>query len=249
MTIGFPQGSIASKFTGSNFFYFYDTETAKLANLIAYNLSHKVVTPVSYGHSLGKKHIKYEGFHELSYLHPNVFTPDSSVLEELDLKPEDSFFILRFVSWDAHHDYNLSGISNNKKIKLVKHLVNYGRVFISSETQIPRELEKYKLNLEPARFLDLLSFSRMSISEGATVSTESAILGVPSIYFNPSLLGYVKEIKDNYGLIYHTEDVDEIEDLVDKVCNIPLKEWSKKRQNLLDEKIDVSSFVIDLISK
>ena len=51
-----------------------------------------------------KKMIPYDGYHELAYLHPNRFSPDISVLDEIGLKQGDVYFILRFNAFKAHHD-------------------------------------------------------------------------------------------------------------------------------------------------
>ena len=61
-----PTGKIINKPS----IVFYDTETAKITNSFAYPLSTKLVTPQSYRYDLGEKHIKYDGYQELAYLHP-----------------------------------------------------------------------------------------------------------------------------------------------------------------------------------
>ena len=67
---------------------------------------------------LGRKHIRYNGFHELAYLHPNRFKPDISVLDELKVKEGEKFVILRFVSWNATHDFGQAGLSFDQKKEL-----------------------------------------------------------------------------------------------------------------------------------
>ena len=42
------------------------------------------------------KAIKYAGYHELAYLHPNRFQPDPNVLKVAGLLPDEPYFILRF---------------------------------------------------------------------------------------------------------------------------------------------------------
>ena len=91
----------------------------------------------NYPHNnLGKNEIKIASYHELAYLHPNYFSPDRNILNELGIKKDERYFILRFVSWNASHDIGHKGISLKNKILLVKELLKYGKVFISSEKKI-----------------------------------------------------------------------------------------------------------------
>ncbi len=87
--------------------------------------------------------IRYSGYHELAYLHPFRFTPDKSVLQELGgVLENEKYIIIRFVSWDATHDFGQKGISRENKIKTVKEFSRYAKVFISSEKELPKELKK-----------------------------------------------------------------------------------------------------------
>ncbi|MBN2285932.1 MAG: DUF354 domain-containing protein, partial [Tissierellales bacterium] len=59
-----------------------------------------VVLTGSYPHpNLGKKEIKYSGYQELAYLHPNRFKPDNKIIKKLGLKNHEKFIIIRFISW------------------------------------------------------------------------------------------------------------------------------------------------------
>ena len=53
---------------------------------------------------------------------------------------------MRFVSWTANHDIGHSGVSPVNKIKAVKKFLNYGKVFVSSESELPSEIDKYRIN-------------------------------------------------------------------------------------------------------
>ena len=63
--------------------------------------------------------IYYEGYHELAYLHPDRFTPDENVLSELGLKKEDTYFIMRFNAFMAHHDVGIQGLRLENKLRLI----------------------------------------------------------------------------------------------------------------------------------
>ncbi len=44
--------------------------------------------------NMGKRHIKLNSYKELAYLHPNYFTPDPSVLDELALEKDEKLVVL-----------------------------------------------------------------------------------------------------------------------------------------------------------
>jgi len=141
-----------------------------------------VVLTGDYSHpSLGKKEIKYPGYHELAYLYPNVFTPDESVLEILGMKKGEKYAIVRFVAWEASHDIGHSGISYENKIKLVKTLSRHLRVFISSEKELPEELENYQINIPPEQMHNALAYAHLFIGESGTMASECVVLGTPAI--------------------------------------------------------------------
>ena len=65
-----------------------------------------ICTPSSYKKELGEKHVRYNGTHELAYLHPEYFSPNPKVLDELDLSKDDNLFLVRFAAFNAAHDIN-----------------------------------------------------------------------------------------------------------------------------------------------
>lgn len=209
-----------------------------------------VVLTGDYSHpSLGKKEIKYPGYHELAYLYPNVFTPDESVLEILGMKKGEKYAIVRFVAWEASHDIGHSGISYENKIKLVKTLSRHLHVFISSEMELPEELKNYQINIPPEQMHNALAFAHLFIGESSTMATESAVLGTPSIYINDSKLEYTNDLA-NYGLLYSymESEIDQIT-AIKKAEELALKQNTKeeyltKREQMLADKIDVSAFLI-----
>ena len=71
-----------------------------------------------------KDTIYYSGFHELAYLHPNRFKPEPAILDEVGLKQNEPFFIMRFNVFKAHHDLGIRGLSLEQKLKLIKTLKN-----------------------------------------------------------------------------------------------------------------------------
>jgi len=212
-----------------------------------------VVLTGDYPHpSLGKKEIKYPGYHELAYLHPNVFTPDESVLEILGMRKGDKYAIVRFVALQATHDIGHKGISYENKIKLVNTLSRHLRVFISSETELPDELKKYKINIPPEQMHNALAFAHLFIGESGTMASESAVLGTPNILIGPRapFIGIHKELSNRFKLQHIFINIQEAWGLINYFArsNKPKEEMKNKVDILYKNKIDVTAFLVWFIN-
>ena len=229
---------------------FSDTEHGGLYNKLTFPFATKVCTSSCFDMDIGSKQIRYEGYHELAYLHPNNFTPNEKILDEIGLKKDDVFFILRFVSWDASHDSGEHGFNLKSKINLVEKLQEYGTVFITSETELPHNLETNRLSIKPNKIHDLLYYSSLYIGEGATMASEAAILGVPAIFVSSLRLGYLTELEKKYGLAFSFNNSTEALDKAIDILNTKefKKEYNAKRERLLKDKIDVTSFMTSCIT-
>jgi len=212
-----------------------------------------ILTSTCFKKDLGKKQVRYNGYHELAYLHPNYFEPDSSVLDDLGLSKDDKFIILRFVSWNASHDIKQKGFDLQTKKELIKEIEKRAQVFITSEKLLTKDFEKYRITIPPERIHDLLYYATMYIGEGATMASEAAVLGTPAIYVNTQRLGYLDEQEEKYGLVYNISNPETAQKValtkaVELLEDENLKsKWQKKREKLLNEKIDVTKFMIDFI--
>ena len=229
---------------------FDDTEHAIEHYLLFAPFADVICTPSCYKRKVNpKKHVKYNGYKELAYLHPNQFKPDPGVLDKLNLSKDDKFIIMRLSSLNASHDIRVKGFdfrSSTEVVKFIKELEEYGKVFLTSETKLNKELEKYKLIAPPEKMHSLLSFATMYIGEGATMATEAGVLGVPSIfvYSYANRLGNFDELQ-RYSLVYSFMNKEEALDKTFEllVRNDLRNEWQKKRRKLLSEKIDVTKFM------
>jgi len=205
-----------------------------------------VCTPSCFTRDLGKKQVRFNGYMELASLHPNRFTPNPAVLAQIGLKENDPFIIVRFVSWQASHDVGQHGIRD--KVGLVKALEKYGRVLITSEGALPPELQHYHIRVSPEKLHDLLYYATLYVGEGATVATEAAILGTPSIYVSSLVgtMGNFIELEETYDLLYSfTGSSATLRRAVEILQDPASKEkWRIKRERLLDDKIDVTAFLI-----
>ncbi|MCK5611727.1 DUF354 domain-containing protein [Candidatus Pacearchaeota archaeon] len=242
---------------------FTDTEHANLANNIACPFADAICTPVCYNLDLGKNQVRYDGYHELAYLHPDYFKPDPSVLNDLGLTINDKFIILRLVSWEASHDTNANGFSDDFLDKLVDSIEKYGQIFITSEKKIPPKLEKYKIQIPPEKLHSALFYASLFVGEGSTTAVESALLGTPTVHVESlklksgktvsvtEKLGYLDELANKYELFFTFTDQEQaLSKCLDFLSDNNAKNKQiEKRDNLLKEKVDVTKFIIDIIEK
>ncbi len=202
------------------------------------------------GKRFRKDTVYYSGYHELAYLHPNRFTPDSTIFDEIGLKEGEPYFVMRFNVFKAHHDIGIHGLSIENKRKLIALLEKKGKVFITTERNIDEEFKKYQLKLSPEKVHSLLYYATMLIGDSQTMTSEAAVLGTPSIRSN-SFVGrieYLEEEEHKYKLTYGflPENAEAMFQKIDELLAMPdLKpEWQKRRQLMLKDKIDVSAFYV-----
>ncbi|MDO4826822.1 MAG: DUF354 domain-containing protein [Bacteroidia bacterium] len=252
--IGLSSGialSHVSRLTRMKSFVFDDDDDEVEPFVVKYchPFSDVVLSPsVLTGHRKTGKAVFYAGYHELAYLHPNVFSPDRSVLDRLGIKEGEKFFVLRFVALKGHHDIGNKGLSFEQKMTLVNILKENGRVIITAERQLEPDLEPYRLAVPAEDMHSVLAYASLYIGDSQTMTSEAAVLGVPALRCNTfcGRISYLSEEEHKYDLTY-AYTPDQFENLIAKLTelleNSSLKEeWSMKRQRLLSDKIDVSAF-------
>ena len=80
-----PYAAHVAKILGKPHISFTDTENARLGILSFAPFTDCIITPESFKGNFGSKHVRFNGFMELCYLHPQYFKPNQSVLPELGL--------------------------------------------------------------------------------------------------------------------------------------------------------------------
>lgn len=235
-----------SKLVGKPHIAFDDTEHAKLELLMYTPFSDVIINPKCYWKKFSNKQIFIDTFFELCYLHPKYFKTDLNILRQYNIFPNEVFFVLRFVSWNASHDIGAKGISNEMKLTLVKKLETKGKVLISAEGSLPEELEKYRLKINPIHLHDILSQCSLYVGEGATTASECVALGVPAVYVNSLNAGTLQEQSDEYGLISvrTSEDLERIFDNCVENISENKEKMVKLKSKLLQNKIDGTAFLV-----
>lgn len=239
--------------TGKKSIVFNDSENLVYEFPMMIPFASTICTPSYFKRDLGKKQIRYNGCHELAYLHPNYFTPNPAVLDEIGLDKQDTFVILRFVSWGASHDVGHNGLSLEIKRKAVNEFKKYGRVLITSERALPEEFEKYRITVSPEKIHDLLYYATFLYGESATMASECAVMGTHAIFCDFAGRGYTDEEEEKYGLVFNFKlDEKSQEKSIDKALellkyNELRQEGEKKRNEMLNDKIDVTAFMVRFV--
>lgn len=230
---------------------FYDTETARLQNLLTYPFATRIVVPDCYKGTLPEqKAVRYRGYHELSYLHPDHFTPSRETALANGLAPKGDTFLVRVVSWKASHDVGLKGWSGELLDTVTKHLCKRGHVVISAEGELPNHLEPLRYSGDPGQIHHVIAHCRACIGESATMSSEAAVLGVPAIYVATESRGYIDEQAERYQMASTVpiQRIDEVLAAIDQMLNIPLEEVKIRHRKLLENTVDVARMVTSQIT-
>lgn len=215
----------------------------KLAR-ITFPFSTHILTPSSC--ITGKyeyKSIHYQGYMKLSYLHPNRFKKTRSFLK----KP---YFLIRRSKLDAHHDSNISGLTDMLIFNVIALLKNVGDVYISFEGNLSESLKNYKLHINPSQMHQVLANASLLISDSQSMSMEASMLGVPSIRYSDfaGRIGVLEELEHKYGLTFGIP-ANNPDRMLAKIRELLAfenleAEFSIRRERMLADKIDVTSFLV-----
>lgn len=226
-----------------------DDDVVHLYALAAYPFTTKVVNPVGIRYKYFKnKRLLHNSYHELAYLHPDFFTPDEAVIKKYGFSPY-SYIIIRNSALKAHHDIGAKGLTGEVWDRVNKVIKDYPQI-TSHEGAKSQKIEPWDMH-------HVLAFSKMIISDSLSMSVEAAVLGVPAIRYN-SFVGRVSvlnELENKYDLTYGfnasdsesaTAMIYKIEELL-AMAHLP-EIWQEKRQKMLSEKINFTTWMVDLFN-
>ena len=229
---------------------FDDTEHAHLNRKLYAPFTDYIFTPSSFNLELGDKHIKFNGNMELAYLHEEIFKPDIRIYDDLGIDAGTQYIIIRLVSWDAAHDLGQNGITMKMLSSLLKFLSKDYKIFISSESPLPFKFRQYKLPVSPQKIHNVLYYSSLYIGEGATMASESAILGTPSIYVNTLTAGTIDE-QEKFGLLFRAFNNKTLFESLKKILEIGLlsKQWASRKKFYLESKVNLTEYLVNFVNK
>ena len=232
-----------------------DPELMPLFAKLTYPFADVVATPSCLTHGFGRNHIRYEGYHQLAYLHPNTFTPDPGIHEELGVDEGQTYFLVRFVKLGAHHDVGHQGLGPEMRRRIVRELSSRGRVFITAEGDFPQEFMPYRITIPPDRIHHALYYATMFVGDSQSMTMEAAHLGVPSIRCNTFVgrISVLNELERKYGLTFGflPQQADELfSKMLELLDRGDLREeWQQRRAAMLEDKVDLTQWMLDLLEK
>lgn len=198
------------------------------------------------------KAVKYPGYQELGYLHPENFSPDQKVVEKY-FSTETPYFLMRFSGLNAHHDVGIRGINNDIAKRLIQLLEPHGRVYITSERQLAPEFEKYRIAINPLDIHHVMAFADLYLGDSQTMAAESGVLGVPFVRFNDFVgkIGYLNELENRFQLGFGIKPDFEnaLYETVEKLLEMPDRKavFQQRRQVMLDSSINFADFLTNYI--
>jgi len=229
---------------------FYDTENAKLQNLLTYPLATRVIVPRCYTAWTPKgRTLRYPGYHELSYLRPPHFSARREVALANGVAPNRPTYLVRLVAWKANHDIGERGLSHEAVRGIVQRLGSHGEVLISAESALPDDLESFRYKSDPAMIHHVMAYCAGFFGESATMASECAVLGVPAVYAANTGRGYTDEQDARYGLVHNARSLDEdtLRIALDWLLSFPDGHGQLLRQKLLSDTCDVAAFAVSVI--
>ncbi len=242
-----PSIALAGAVTRVPAIVFYDTEFAVQTNRFVYPLASSICTPDCYQGPVRGRHVQYRGYHELAYLHPRRFRPDPARLSQFGVSAGEPYSIVRFVSWQAVHDRRERGLTPRQKRQLTEVLGRHGRVLISSEAPLPPELADLAVRGPVEEIHHLIAHAQLVVGESATMASEAAVLGVPAVFIATTSRGYIDDEERRYGLVRHfiEDDYDAAVTTIEELLIKPRAEFASARSQLIQEKVDVTAWMID----
>lgn len=229
-----------------------DSTPYNVGPVVSSKFVHRVLTPESYGRRLGRHHHRFQGFKECAYLHPEVYTPDSSVRDDLGVDETEPYAVVRFNAYDSIHDVGLGTGPTSNRVTLLDRLADHATVFVSdeSETLDLSNLDVRPFDLHPARIHDALAGAHLVVTDTGTIATEGALLGTPAIRFvddDEPAMGEFEELEANDLLIQHST----LEGVLADARSIletetAQRRWQHRKDQYLSSKPNLTQSLLDV---
>ena len=249
-----PTAVHGAKVAGAESVVFADTENVEHVARVTAPLVDYYCTPQSYQKDYGRRHRRHAGVQELAYLHPDWFEPDREVLRAHGVDPEEPYYVLRFVTNEAHHDADRQGFAAAAKRDLVADLSEHGTVYVSSEGDLPPDLGGHEVPVPPEAIHDLLAEADLMATDSGTMATEAALLGTPTVrYESPAaegLLGAFVELADSGLVEQFTDEASVRRRALELATSTEAgREWRERRDRYLEGATDVTEYMLDVIEE
>lgn len=235
LSLSSPYLALLTRLLGIPCITFDDTdENPRLLPLI--RLSKYLFSPATYPHQFHSGHFHLPVYKELAYLHPSLF--------RFEGKRTGVFF--RITRTDSVHHSLASRLNLDTIIERILQLNKVQKVIVSSELNTIADSLCKSRQANPTNVHKDLAICKVFWGNSATMAAEAAVLGIPAVFVGAEKFAYIKEL-EKQGLLFHfhPENLDLSLNKLDMLLkdDPPGDQFAELRQQLLNEKIDMTSFM------
>lgn len=197
----------------------------------------------------GKNILKYRGFKELAYLHPNYFKPDRKVLEQYGITAYNYVFI-REVS---RASLNYKNLQQMPLPEIIRHLNNLGLDVVLSledKTRADSLRDGCIILEEPVDdIFSLICFALFTISSGDSVARESCLVGTPVIYTGGRDMIINKELIEK-GCMFKVDDKQALNGAITNIIENDIKKETiaTAERAVKHEWRDTTEVILDILA-
>jgi predicted glycosyltransferase len=195
-----------------------------------------------------KNFLKYPGFKELAYLHPNHFKPNKNALEPYNLNP-DEYVFLREVSSAS---LNYRRMEMGRLSRLLGYLQqNNLKIILSIEDKSLIDLFKDRCIIlkEPVDDIhSLLHYAAFTISSGDSLARGSCLVGTPAIYTGGRDMAINNELIKR-SCMFKVNDEKHIKETINYLIEEDVKKTveTKIKNAIKHEWVDTTEVILDVL--
>jgi len=230
-----------------------DTEHNKMNHTLYKPFCSVILTPFYFKKDLGKKQIYFNAYIEQLYLYSKFYNKERITLSDLGLNKNIPYILFRYITYDAAHDSNVMPLTEEIKKGFIKRVKKEFKVFVSLENDVKDDFyNDYKIKISPEEMHKLMEGASFFISEGATMASESCMLGTPFIYINPLQdVGNISIQTERYPQIaFSSINEVAIEQRIDSMLENPIspEERIRIKKNIEYDTINPTDFLVWFVS-
>mgnify|MGYP006279198171 CR=1 FL=1 len=221
-------------------------DTGNMEQILLYlPFTNAILTPDSYHRNHGIKHFRYNGYHETAYIHPDF--QSHIQVNTADLA---GTVLIRLVDWTASHDLGQHGLSFQIINNIIELAASTCQVKILTEKTLPTSLQHLALNIQASELHEWLKNVKLYIGEGATLASECALMGIPTIYANSRNAGVIEE-HAKAGLLYHFKSSEGVFGKAKEILNNPNAQHQHRldAESYLKTRINLSRLLVWFIEE
>lgn len=234
------------------FFAEDDYAYTKMQGKITYPFVTKIIT--AEGVNVGpyaSKQLTYPSYQKLAYLSPEVFQekPKGELLNKYKLAKQ--YFLIRLVNLSAHHDKNIKGIGHNELDRILKDLLPFGDIIISSEKPLDKKWSEFQPSLDVNDMHHLMKHAKGFISDSQSMTVEAALLGTPNVKINDfkDKISILSELEYSFQLTKSFKPNTITSKDLKEFASEDLEIWRERRKALLKSKVNPIPIYISLINQ